>query len=183
LQAFLRTVSRVVGTEVIEDLVAFFKAFEGMEEGFRQRAHNVLALLNDPNTSFVLVTSPRRDAVEEADFFAKRLAENDIPIEGLIVNRVHPRFGTEMPAGLTARAAQLAASDGEAGSRLAALYENLSDFRHIAERERSHLAGVVERAHASATTAVPFLADDVHDFAGLREVGRHLFAVDAAVSL
>ena len=30
--------SRVVGSEVIEDVVAFFRAFEGMEEGFRERA-------------------------------------------------------------------------------------------------------------------------------------------------
>jgi anion-transporting ArsA/GET3 family ATPase len=183
LQAFVRTVSRVVGTEVVEDLVAFFQAFEGMEEGFRQRAHSVLALLDDPNTSFVLVTSPRRDAVEEADFFARRLGENDIPIEGLVVNRVHPRFGSELPAGLSARATQLAASDGEAGARLAALYENLSDFRHIADRERSHLAGLVERAHAAATAAVPFLADDVHDFSGLLAVGTHLFDPASAVVL
>ena len=30
VQRFLRTVSRVVGTEVIDDVVAFFRAFEGM---------------------------------------------------------------------------------------------------------------------------------------------------------
>ena len=34
-QAFVRTVSKVVGTEVIDDVLAFFRAFEGMEEGFR----------------------------------------------------------------------------------------------------------------------------------------------------
>ena len=42
VQRFLRTVSKVVGTEVIEDVVAFFRAFEGMEEGFRDRAASVL---------------------------------------------------------------------------------------------------------------------------------------------
>src|SRR3546814_18277672 len=36
-QTFLRTVSRVVGAEVIDDAVAFFQAFEGREEGFRER--------------------------------------------------------------------------------------------------------------------------------------------------
>ena len=42
-QAFLRTVAKVVGGEVIDDAVAFFQAFEGMEEGFRERADAVLA--------------------------------------------------------------------------------------------------------------------------------------------
>ena len=35
MQTFLRTVARVVGSEVIKDVVAFFRAFEGMEDGFR----------------------------------------------------------------------------------------------------------------------------------------------------
>ena len=38
VQTFLRTVSRVVGSEVVNDIVAFFRAFEGMEAGFRERA-------------------------------------------------------------------------------------------------------------------------------------------------
>ena len=74
-QAFLRTVARVVGTEVIDDVLAFFRAFEGMEEGFRDRANETMELLASERTAFVLVTSPRRDAVEEAEYFADRLAE------------------------------------------------------------------------------------------------------------
>src|SRR3546814_8693230 len=37
-QTFLRTVARVVGADVIDDAVAFFQAFDGMEEGFKRRA-------------------------------------------------------------------------------------------------------------------------------------------------
>ena len=40
----------------------------------RARASAVEKLLADPSTAFVLVTSPRRDAMEEATFFAERLA-------------------------------------------------------------------------------------------------------------
>src|SRR5204863_3646896 len=32
--AFLKTISRVVGSDAVDDVVAFFRAFEGMEEGF-----------------------------------------------------------------------------------------------------------------------------------------------------
>jgi anion-transporting ArsA/GET3 family ATPase len=186
VQAFLRTVSRVVGTDVINDVVAFFRAFEGMEEGFRDRANQVLALLADRSSSFVLVTSPRRDAVEEATYFAERLAESDIPVEGLVVNRVHPRFGDERVEGLRARAETLtlkraeagaAAGDGAASAeRLSSLYANLADFRQVAERERHHVAGVKARAGRAAVAYVPFLARDVYDFDALSEVARHLFS-------
>jgi anion-transporting ArsA/GET3 family ATPase len=71
-QAFLRTVSKVVGGEVVDDAIAFFQAFEGMEEGFRRRAARVNELLAAPQTAFVLVASPRRDTVTEAHFFVDR---------------------------------------------------------------------------------------------------------------
>ena len=66
VQVFLRTISKVVGTEVVEDVVAFFRAFEGMEQGFRDRAGRVIELLADEGTRFVLVTTPRRDAASSA---------------------------------------------------------------------------------------------------------------------
>ncbi len=179
VQTFLRTISKVVGSEVVEDVVAFFRAFEGMEQGFRERAANVVALLADPGTRFVLVTTPRRDAVEEAEFFAERLDEMGIDVDVLVVNRVHPRFGDEQPEGLRARAVELAtrAADGADGAaaRLCALYGNLADFGDIAERESRHLRGVRERVGTAAVAYVPFLAGDVHDFDGLHEVGRLLF--------
>src|SRR3546814_13838631 len=75
-QTFLRTVSRVVGAEVIDDAVAFFQAFEGMEEGFRERADAVVGLLSDAETAFVLVASPRRATIAEARYFAEKLGHD-----------------------------------------------------------------------------------------------------------
>jgi anion-transporting ArsA/GET3 family ATPase len=181
VQTFLRTVARVVGSEVIEDVVAFFRAFEGMEDGFRNRAQVVGALLADPTTAFVLITSPRRDAMEEATFFARRLAEAGQSVQALIVNRVHPSFGTEAPAGLRAAAQALRISrdnqaPAEPARRLAALYDNLADFREIAILEREHIEALRERIGGETTLAyVPYLAHDVHNFAALHEVGELLF--------
>ena len=138
-QTFLRTVSKVVGGDVVDDAIAFFQAFEGMEEGFRQRAARVNELLAAPETAFVLVASPRRDTVEEAHFFADRLGEAGIDVQALVVNRVHPSFSiavTESAAAATAaRAATLAGSD------LGGLYRNLSHFQAVASREQSHSRG------------------------------------------
>ncbi len=177
LQTFFRTVSKVIGTEVLEDLVMFFQAFEGMEEGFRQRAHKVLALLGADGTAFVLVTTPGRDAVAEAGYFARRLREANLGVDGLVVNRMHPTFGEEVPAGVRARAAGLAERTGEEpAQRLASLYANLADFLELSDRERRHLAGLQSQVGDVPVVHVPLLARDVCDFDSLLEVGRHLLA-------
>ncbi|HWS45874.1 MAG TPA: ArsA-related P-loop ATPase [Acidimicrobiia bacterium] len=176
VQAFLRTVARVVGSEVIQDVVAFFRAFEGMEEGFRERAQAVNALLADPRTAFVLITSPRRDALEEATFFAQRLGTSGQSVQALIVNRVHPSFGEESPAGLRATAAALRHDPSPAAAHLALLYDNLADFREVARLERDHIENLRATLAGDAALAyVPYLAHDVYDFGALHEVGRHLF--------
>jgi anion-transporting ArsA/GET3 family ATPase len=173
-QAFLRTISRVVGGEVVADAVAFFQAFEGMEAGFRDRAQKVLQLLADSTTAFVLVASPRRDAVDEALFFADKLRESSIDVDALVVNRVHPRFGaerlTDSAGAVRARASSLA------GTPLGPLYANLADFREVAEREETHLAALAAEVAPASVARVPFLAADVHDLDGLSLVGQSLFA-------
>ena len=184
VQTFLRTVAKVVGSEVIDDVVAFFRAFEGMEAGFRARALAVEELLAAPDTAFVLVTSPRRDALEEAQFFAHQLEQGGQQIDALIVNRVHPMFGDEAPAGLRAAAAELRkgeqsgnpeAAERLAAERLAERYENLADFREVAKIEREHLRGVHERVGSASITYVPYLSRDVYDFSALEEIGSLLF--------
>jgi len=162
-QTFLRTVSRVVGNEVVQDAVAFFQAFEGMEQGFRNRAARVEQLLTEPGTAFVIVTSPRRDAVEEALFFADKLDEAGMSTDALVVNRLHPRFGPPGTAG---------SLDGQAPPALVA---NLSQLEAVAEREESHFADLAGRVAPAPVSRVPFLPADVHDLEGLAEVGRHLF--------
>jgi anion-transporting ArsA/GET3 family ATPase len=182
-QALLRTISRVVGNEAIDDAIAFFRAFEGMEEGFRERAAAVTELLASADTSFVLVTSPRRDAVEEAQFFADRLDEEQFTVAALVVNRVHAHYGALSPEVLHARGALLAEAgrDGDpemnaAARRLAARYENLAELEDVAARERLQLAGLEERIGNASIAHVPELGYDVHDFDALRAVADHLMA-------
>jgi anion-transporting ArsA/GET3 family ATPase len=175
-QAFLRTISKVVGTEPVDDVVAFFRAFEGMEQGFRDRAAEVMQLLAADETAFVLVTSPRRDAVEEADYFARRLADGDFAVDALVVNRVHAHYSSEEPAALRARAIELGTHAGEAAARLALRYANLAEFEDVARRERWELAGLEDRIGDASVAHVPELGHDVHDFTALRAVADHLLS-------
>jgi len=172
-RAFLRTVSRVVGGDVVTDAVTFFQAFDGMEEGFRQRAARVLELLTERTTAFVLVTAPRPDVVAEATFFATRLIEGGIDIRALVVNRIHPQFTTLTPAELRRRAE---AAQGETqGEELAGLWSNLADFAAVAGSEAHHLEGLAAQVAPAPVIRVPFLASDVHDLDGLAAIGAWLF--------
>jgi anion-transporting ArsA/GET3 family ATPase len=130
----------------------------------------VFALLASPNTAFVLVASPRRDTVEEADFFARRLLEAGIDVRALIVNRMHPKFGDGLAEATRERARTLGSTD------LGGLYANLADFRLVASREAEHLVGLAERVAPAPVVRVPFLRSDVHDLEGLAEVGKYLLA-------
>src|SRR5581483_10176529 len=162
LQAFFRSVSKIIGTEVVEDLVLFFQAFEGMEDGFRRRAQRVMDLLTDDATAFVLVTAPARDAVSEARYFADRLAAANLRINGLVVNRIHPDFGA-------------ADSDGRPPPpELGELYANLADFIELSKRERGHLEGLERSVRNVPVVKVPMLEVEVCDIESLTEVGHHL---------
>ena len=161
LQAFFRSVSKIIGTEVVEDLVLFFQAFEGMEDGFRQRAQRVMDLLADEGTAFVLVTAPARDAVSEARYFADRLEAAHLRISGLVVNRIHPDFGAVTPT-------------GPAAPPLDGLYANLADFIELSKRERGHLDGLARTVGEVPVVKVPLLEVEVCDITSLTEVGQHL---------
>jgi anion-transporting ArsA/GET3 family ATPase len=185
LHTFVRQVGRVVGTGVIDDIIAFFRAFEGMEEGFRSRADAVTTLLAEDSTGFVLVTSPRRDSIEEAVYFAQQISTHGLAISGLVANRVHPVFAeAEAVDRLRARAADLreptapgpaVGPDADAARRrLADRYDTLADLAALASRERAILSDVAEQMGTPAVVYVPFLAYDVHDVATLHEVGRAL---------
>ena len=96
------------------------------------------------------------------------------------MNRVHPHYEGALPDVLRHRAAELrtgiAARDGDADAvrRLAAQYANLADLEELAIREERELHGLEQRIGNAAIAHVPELDHDVHDFAALRAVARHL---------
>jgi anion-transporting ArsA/GET3 family ATPase len=166
-QLMLRTISKVVGGAVVADAMAFFTAFEGMEQGFRDRAARVQQLLADPQTAFVVIAAPRREAVQEAIYFADRLRQSSGRVEALVVNRMFPYFGP-VPEGLDAA---LLTSPG-----IDAMLTNLRDLDNVATREEQHVAALADRLPGAPVIRVPFLSDDVHDLDGLGAVGRWLFS-------
>jgi anion-transporting ArsA/GET3 family ATPase len=157
---------RITGVDLLRDLSAFFHALSGMIDGFTERARRVGALLEDPATTFLIVTAPRHDPVEEAIFFHRKLSEAGLPFGGLLVNRVHQPPADELPEAVAAGLGpKLAERVNAATAQLAALAAR--DAANV-ERLRSALGD-------PPTLVVPELEDDVHDLEGLARVRSHLF--------
>ncbi len=164
-QALLKTIARVAGAEIVQDAVAFFQAFEGMEDGFRSRASAVHELLADPDTAYVLVTSARQDAVNEAAFFAEKLGERDVAVAALVVNRIAPSFGNgDVPAAAPAL------------EPLEPLESNLAALNALAAREETSFSGLAAQVSPAPVGRIPLFGQDVHELVGLQRAADHLFA-------
>jgi anion-transporting ArsA/GET3 family ATPase len=167
---------KVTGVDLLQDLSDFFQSFGDMAEGFRERAARVNELLSDRRTTFLLITSPRRDAVDEAVFFYRRLREREMPFGGAIVNRMS-NMALE---GEEADVDELCALLGEECGRKVA--GNLEDYEALAERDRENVARLTRQLGGQSPILVPHLDDDVHDIQGLAAMNEYLFAAEALPS-
>jgi anion-transporting ArsA/GET3 family ATPase len=162
--AVFGVLERLTGIDLLRDMSDFFQSFGAMTEGFRERADHVNALLADSRTAFVLVTSPRRDAVEEATYFHHRLLDSGLPFSGVVVNRTH----APLPDDGDLRGVV----DDELAAKVAA---SIADQRTLAERDRVNLRGLQARMGRKPMVRVPELDDEVHDLAGLARLNQYLF--------
>jgi anion-transporting ArsA/GET3 family ATPase len=80
---------KVLGGQFLKDVQTFVAAMDSMFGGFRTRADATYKLLQAPGTAFLVVAAPERDALREAAYFVERLAAEDMPLAGLVLNRVH----------------------------------------------------------------------------------------------
>jgi anion-transporting ArsA/GET3 family ATPase len=167
-----RMVRRLTGSELLAEVGEFFAAFEGMYDGFKQRARQVYEQLEHPSTAFVVVATPDEAALREATFLAGRLAEDRMPLGALVVNRVH-RAGP-VPA-VPADARRRLAALGADGRLLADLLELHDDLAALSTAEQGRVRELLATAPDLGVVQVPQLADDVHDLAGLRRLGGYLF--------
>ncbi|MEU4533753.1 ArsA family ATPase [Streptosporangium sp. NPDC023825] len=167
--------TKLLGAQVLKDLQTFVSALDAVFGGFRARADQTYRLLQAPGTAFVVVASPERDAMREASYFVERLAEERMPLAGLVVNRVH-RSPASMLSGVrsTAAAEDLESrGEHELTSAVLRLHAGRMQLAARERREEEHFIS----AHPTVPVArVPAMAQDVHDLEGLREVGDLLAA-------
>jgi anion-transporting ArsA/GET3 family ATPase len=165
--------TKVLGAQVLRDMQTFVAAFDTLFGGFRQRAQKTFRLLQADGTAFLVVAAPETDALREAAYFVERLAGDEMPLAGLIVNRASP-----LPQGTLSADEAMAASvrlrKREPTSLTAGLLRLHADRARIVKRE-ARLRARFAAAHPQVpTVVVPALAGDVHDLPGLRRIGELL---------
>ena len=137
-RALAATVGKIAGGDLMRDTAEFLGAFEGMYEGFRQRAGHVLSLMGEEQTGFVVVTAPERASLVEAGHFVDRLAGADMHLAGVVVNRWRTGPAVDAPDA----AERLRASDDAADRAAAACLDvatRLAGARGAGRRGRGRL--------------------------------------------
>ena len=79
-----------VGGAVVRDAVDFFKTFEGMEEGFRERGDQIHEVLRGADTSVVVVASPTGPSLGNARDFIAQLRDAGVEPSITVANRATP---------------------------------------------------------------------------------------------
>jgi len=183
-KAYLRVVSAAVGSatgvltkllgaQILKDVQSFVGALDTVFGGFRERASRTYELLQAPGTAFVVVAAPEPDALREASYFVERLADEKMPLAGLVLNRVHTSQAEELSASRALTAAEDLEESG--GSDLtAALLRVHADRMLRRERERSLATQFTAAFPRVPVVEVAARTQDVHDLAGLRDIGTGL---------
>ncbi|HTV99189.1 MAG TPA: ArsA family ATPase [Streptosporangiaceae bacterium] len=166
--------TKVLGAQVLKDVQTFVSALDTMFGGFRERADYTYRLLRAPGTAFLVIAAPEPDALREASYFVERLAQEGMPLAGLILNRVHRSPAARLSAARSMAAAETLAADGQTGGShtmtIAALRLHAERMQMSAAERR--FAEHFTTAHPHVPVAeVPAQPDDVHDLAGLGAVG------------
>ncbi|GAA2299174.1 ArsA family ATPase [Streptomyces hawaiiensis] len=236
------TLGKLLGGQLLKDVQTFVSAMDTTFGGFRTRADATYKLLQAPGTAFLVVAAPERDALREAAYFVERLAAEDMPLAGLVLNRVHGSGADGLSAERALAAAEnleepgivdqedgkavlrnspdaqdssdsptpgtparASAPEGGSPTDSAEDTEHTGDAEQTEDPERSvdQLTAGLLRLHADrmqllsreqrtrdrftalhpevAVTEVAALPGDVHDLAGLRDIGDRLAADERAL--
>ncbi len=187
---FYKIADTILGSRFLQDIADFFVLFQAMEKGFVKRAKEVEALLVDPRTAFVVVSTLEAAPAHEAKFLAESLRERRMTIGAIIANRVLPDHLADVAAGRAAEtlaertgpngdgtlaaavAAELGADDVVVDSVLHRMAERFDEVAMVAARERQRRSELASLA--TTTVDVPWLRGDIHDLSGLGVLARHL---------
>jgi anion-transporting ArsA/GET3 family ATPase len=160
-----KTISRFTGVETLQELAGFMLNLSGLYEGFRERAHQTQAMLRAESTSFVLVTGPMLERLDETLHFHTLLKQSHMRVAAVVVNRVHH----EVPDEAWTQAASLP----EPLKRK--VEQTLSEAEHQAEQDRKGIARIVAACAPTPVVVVPRFELDVHDPKALWDTSKPLF--------
>jgi anion-transporting ArsA/GET3 family ATPase len=170
----MSVVERLTGAQLLTDISEFLQSFDGMYQGFSERAAAVRTMLQSESTRFVVVTGPRPEPCGEAIALWRRLRDDRYPLGAVVVNRVHPEpeGGDAAPTGLADLLRAAGAADPEGLASRAA--DALAHARARAAADRHEIRSLVGVLGDPPLATVPALEDDPVEVAGLARVMREM---------
>lgn len=178
---FAKVMTRILGNDLLGNVSAFVASLETMFGGFRERADLTYELLKGADTAFVVVASPEPDALREASFFVERLQSEQMPLAGVLMNRLRTAASGLSAEGAVAALERIEeqgrnASDSAASDLAQAALRVHAESVAAASHDRSMIARFAAAHPDVPQRSIPALPTDVHDLDGLRAVGSSLIS-------
>ncbi|MEM8922796.1 MAG: ArsA-related P-loop ATPase [Actinomycetota bacterium] len=143
-QLIMRTAARLVGSDLIDNVIRLFADTEGLDDALTARATRTSALLADDGCRFTVVSTPREEPMREAQWIIDRLHERDRRADALVVNRCLPFGRGPVPDGADTTDQALLANWQEL-AHLAALEDDAIDKLRGQAPDRLSVATLDER--------------------------------------
>lgn len=170
----LSILERLTGGQLLRDVSEFLAGFDGMYQGFADRAQAVRSLLLSPEAAFIIVAAPGSAPLHQALALGDRLRADGFPLVGAVLNRLHPlpAGGAPGPRPLLETLSGLGVPDPlDLARRMAAA---VADEHTVALRDLDAHEALRAALPAVPLTTVPALDDEPADLRGLTLIAAAL---------
>ena len=169
----LGLLERLTGAQLLRDVSDFLAGFDGMYQGFADRATAVRKLLLSGQSAFLVIAAAEPDSLGQAVALSRRLTSDGFPLAGVVLNRVHPLPGEPPEDGEMARAlADAGAADPEALAREA--IAAIADERVLGLRDLDARAELLAAIGDGGLIEVPSFTHEPVELPGIAEVAAAL---------
>jgi anion-transporting ArsA/GET3 family ATPase len=177
----LQFLEKLTGYQFLNDLSEFFLVFTDMFEGFKQRSERVRALLGQSDSSFLLVCAPEPASLGQAQRFFQRLRGEDLPVGGMIVNRVQIARGPQqLSADCQQEVSDLASSIKAAPDLVQRLLDCYREQHDLALADAYTIENTPVAQQKIAIQKVPHFERDLHSLEDLEAFAGQLVAQQPA---
>jgi len=176
-EAVAKRVERLLGVSLVTEIIDFFRAFEGLYEGFAERAAKVQDILTGEDAVFFLVSGSDSVRTAEGIYFYDKLREYNMPFSTVIFNMVHETASFESEKRLMKAAERVSAGTGIDADRLASNYKMLNI---LTRKEYAAIDKFREKVEEEMNYyIIPAYGEDIHDLRALDRLGSGMVSFDS----
>ena len=141
-----------------------------MTEGFSERAERVDSLLRSSKVGFIVISGPDSTSMHEAEFLLKRIEQDTLHLDGVLVNKVRPRYLNDVEIGELDEQIKRSMDVKEGPSNAMKLVRNYHNLVEADETARAALRGSLKEDCTVA--CAPFLSQPISDTDDMRRYAR-----------